>query len=215
MLWPTVHDHDLQWDYVGSAPKALPDQRRVLVVGDLLGAVAAESLAKDDQLAVWSLSDPGCPFDVGSDRHSFRDGDHPLALDASCGHWQRRWPRGVAAFDPDVVVIGGGYWDTLSKGSAEPAPAALHRSLPRLIARQVDAARGTGDPQIVLLRVDDWSKLVDSKQRPLDDRLAALDAYNRAIEEVAAGHPEVRVVEISGADGWADVRALRGDDLPL
>jgi len=202
----TTRDVDGQWDAIDGPPKVEAGQRRVLVIGDLIGAAAASGLADDDSLAVWSLVDPGCPATVGIDSRQdteFVDGRRALDVDEFCRHWVERVGRGVRRFRPDVVVVGGGYWDTLATRGGTDDPARRYREV---LAEQVGVA-GAAGAEVRVIRLADWSEVIDPAQRPRAERLAAVADYNAAVDLLTAGGA-AGVIDVSGVDGWDDLRDL-------
>jgi len=204
----TQRDVAAQWDAIDAPPKVAAGQQRVLVLGDLVGAVAASGLREDDSLAVWSLADPGCP----SGSEPLLDGRRPLDVDDFCGHWPDRWRRGIERFRPDVVVLGGGYWDTLEQ--RDHPDGSTDAYFQRLVDRQLEVIAATRTDAVVeVVRMGDWSGLIDSSQRPLGQRTAATDAYDGVVDQLYVTHPGVRVLDVSGMGGWDDLRSLRSSSL--
>ena len=202
----TIRDRDGQWDAIDQPPTVAAGQTRVLVVGDLVGASAAYGLAKDDSLAVWSLADPGCP---SASNTTYLDHGRPLDIDEFCEHWEQRWTRGIARFRPDIVVLGGGYWDTLEqRGAPNASTPAYFRGI---LDRQLGAIRAEDpDVEIDVVTVDDWTDLIDVRQRSRADRLAAIASYDEAVDEVA-GQQAIHVIHIADLDALRtlDAAALR------
>ncbi|MFN8050921.1 MAG: acyltransferase [Acidimicrobiales bacterium] len=205
LMMDTRDDLAGQWDAIDRPPAVRPGQQRVLVTGDLVGAAIANGLRRDDAYAVWSLADPGCPGDTST---PLLDDGRQYEIDEFCRHWSDRWTRGIARFRPAVVLIGAGYWDTLEPARPE-TPERRARRYRALLERQVRIVEaGDSATRAAIVRIDDWSSLIDPRQRPRADRLAAIAAYDDAVAAVAAAHPRVEVVEVSGRDGWKDLSDL-------
>src|SRR5207248_3229363 len=99
-----------------------------------------------------------------------------------------------------TVVFGSGYWDTLAT-TGRDRPGRLRS----LVEHEVAALAGAN---VVVVRIDDWSKLVDPRQAPVSDRLERLTAYNVAIDALVARRPGVGVLDVPGTPTWDDVRAV-------
>ena len=216
----TSRDIEAQWDPIDNPPRVASGDERWMIVGDLYGAALASILADDGPAAVWSIADPGCPGLLGSDvaeGASFDDGGRPFDVEDQpyCEHWKERWGRSVNRFQPDVVVLASGYWDTLpieiddrrlSGEELEP----LYR---RLVDAQVETLRraGVDADRIVVVSVASWDDIFGPSQRgALDDRRDAVAAYAQAVEAVA-GELGLRRLEVAAGDDLEDAirRALR------
>lgn len=187
----TSRDLDGRWDPIDGPPRA-GGRQKVLVVGDLYGSALASRLREDDDsVAVWSVAEPGCPGLLGTafaPGVEFDDGGRALEVEdrAYCEHWKERWVRGVERFDPDLVVLASGYWDTLpirQDGSLVNRPAldSLYR---KLVAAQVQTLLDAGldRQELIVVALSRWDQVVSPAQRSaLDDRGEALVAYDDAV----------------------------------
>jgi len=218
-IGPVRKDLERQWDPADGPPRVAAGDTRVLVMGDLLGAFIAGTIDEapdraDDGLAVWSLADAGCPAIEDGD---FREGPGPLEVDDYCDHWRERVPRAIDRFDPDVVLIAGGYWDTLElrRDGKVVAGDDLVDTYRGVIESQVEMA-SVGGRRVVLVQVDDWERLFGADQRNVAERASAAGAYNQALEAVvaAAGSADVDVLEVPGRATWGSVAELATETWP-
>ena len=216
----TFRDIEAQWDPIDSPPKVASGDERWMIVGDLYGAALASILADDGPPGVWSIADPGCPGLLGSgiaEGASFDDGGRPFDVEDQpyCEHWKERWGRSADRFEPDVVVLASGYWDTLpidvgGRPLSEDEVGPLYR---RLVDAQVETLRraGVDADRIVVVSVASWDDIVGPSQRDaLDDRRDAVAAYARAVDSIA-GEAGLRRLEVVAGDDLEDSirRALR------
>ncbi len=206
----TARDLDGQWDPIDGPPRNVADRRKVLVVGDLYGAALASRLRDDDSSsAVWSVAEPGCPGLLGSGLAPdaiFDDGGSDLEIGdpAYCDHWRERWTRAVERFDPDLVVLASGYWDTLpirQNGDPVNRPA-LDSVYRKLVALQVRSLLDAGVERqdVIIVSLARWTDVVAPSQRSaLDDRGDSLGAYDEAVA-AAVETFEIGTLEVAQAD---------------
>mgnify|MGYP000098908315 FL=1 len=205
----TARDLDGQWDPIDGPPR-IGARQKVLVVGDLYGAALASRLRDDDPgSAVWSVAEPGCPGLLGSGLApdaTFDDGGSDLEIGdpAYCDHWRERWTRAVERFDPDLVVLASGYWDTLpirQDGNVVNRPA-LDSVYRKLVALQVRSLLDAGVERqdVIIVSLARWPDVVAPAQRTaLDDRGDSLGAYDEAVA-AAVETFEIGTLEVAQAD---------------
>lgn len=196
---------DERWDLEVAPPAAVPGRAKVLVLGDplatLVGSAADGSSAP---LTVWHTSDLACSFVAGD---SFFNGRQEIRNDEYCRKWELRWTHAVERFEPDVVVVASGYWDTMPQTIAGRRLGAnsseLHQRYVSAVTHQLAAIRRARVPRAATLPVllVSLPDLVPIVPEGLDDASlrAAVASYDRAIVEVARVDTAVTVL-----DGPAD-----------
>lgn len=215
-----------RWNTLQPMPTATAGQRRVMVVGDLVGATIGRGLSDRDVAGdaadvVWPIADAGCPTadhpagDPAGRIRPFDERGQPLSPDESCRHWRARWRDAVDRFDPDVVVVAAGFWDTfeLRRGDRTIDGDALEQRYRAVVDEQVRIA-AAGDPRrrVLVARIDDWSALLEPGQ-DTRARRAAIDAYNRAIDAAVAERGG-EVWAVGGTPDWDALADLGGSGLP-
>jgi peptidoglycan/LPS O-acetylase OafA/YrhL len=88
---------------------------RVLLVGDSVGLSLGWGFAMEDAslgLATWNRAGMGCGF-MSIDEERDDDGSWTSLRPERCKEWRAGWSSDVEAFQPDLVVMLFGPWDTL------------------------------------------------------------------------------------------------------
>jgi peptidoglycan/LPS O-acetylase OafA/YrhL len=88
---------------------------RVLLVGDSVGLSLGWGFEREDSalgLSTWNRGGMGCGF-LSVDEERDDDGQWVSERAELCKRWRSGWPSDVQAFQPDVVVMLFGPWDTL------------------------------------------------------------------------------------------------------
>ena len=137
---------------------------------------------------------------------TFDDGGSDLEIGdpAYCDHWRERWTRAVERFDPDLVVLASGYWDTLpirQNGDPVNRPA-LDSVYRKLVALQVRSLLDAGVERqdVIIVSLARWTDVVAPSQRSaLDDRGDSLGAYDEAVA-AAVETFEIGTLEVAQAD---------------
>ena len=192
-----------QWDLATVPPRAAAGQSKVLVLGDLVATATASGVASDRRNAVWDGSDAGCRHPDGVTAWV---ASRPVERDAICAHWRPRWRHAARRFRPDAVVIASGLWDgmDLRHGATPLSAAELGVLYRRLIDEQIDLG-GAGGGRVFVVRIEDWSKLVEPRSQSATDRSAHTRLYNEALDASVAAHRGATIIEVTGAPSWADL----------
>jgi peptidoglycan/LPS O-acetylase OafA/YrhL len=88
---------------------------RVMVMADSVGLTMASGLEREGPawgLSVWNKGGLGCGFLPGDEELDV-DANWSTAKADMCREWRSTWPSDVDVFQPDVVVMVFGPWDTL------------------------------------------------------------------------------------------------------
>ena len=90
---------------------------RIMLVGDSVAASLAPGLQREADarhFQFWNVAVPGCG--LSSDVGNHWNGESWRPIDKVClPAWRERWPRQVAQFRPDVVVMLVGAQDTFDR----------------------------------------------------------------------------------------------------
>ena len=211
---------DRRWEVADNRPppSVAPGERRVLVVGDLVGGIVGDGIGSTEGLAVWNTADLGCPLGPAG---RFDPGDGPVEAPEFCRRWPERWSAASGRFRADAVVVASGVWDTLAWTDDDGRrldDAALDRRFAELAARQVEVAstRGGDGPAgglvpVVLVVVEDPTGLAPPDQPRDAARRDRARRYAAALRDAAAGRREVSVVEVEGAPDFPDLRSFAAE----
>jgi hypothetical protein len=85
---------------------------RVLIIGDSVAVTLSDGLERAQpewNLAVWNQSVLGCGL-VGADAKLFQG--KWIDQGTECADWRARWQSDVDTFNPDIVLVLSGAWDT-------------------------------------------------------------------------------------------------------
>ena len=184
-------------------------QRKLLLVGDSVAWSLAASFSPAG-FVVWDRTQLGCNTAAG-DLVSVRGGRDRSG--AVCD-WRTVWAGEVAAFDPDVVVVHVGTWESYDRWLGDAvAPAG---SVPWAAAQQAqfggvfDVFGSLGAKVALVVEAPAWEtaagKPVETRPEESARRMAAVLAVAR---EAAAGREGVTVLDAADA-----VCAERGCDRP-
>jgi hypothetical protein len=121
---------------------------------------------------------------------------------AKCLHWQGLWSRAVAVDDPDVSLVLVGRWETMTRvlhgrwgHVGQPTfDAALRGLLTKAIG--LAGARGAR----VVLATEPYNRRGEQPDGRLypEDLPERVTAWNRLLRQVAADHPQVRLLDLGG-----------------
>ena len=200
---------DRQWEVSDDRPppRTPPDAVRVLVVGDLVSGVIGAGLDDADSgapssppLAVWNTADLGCPF---ADRGGFDVGDGDEQISEFCRRWEQRWAAAIDRFDPSVIVVAIGLWDTLPwriDGRLLTDDQARDH-LGELAQRQADALapEQLAGRSVLVVAIDDLAGLSPADQPSGPDRRRRAELLAGELSSAFGG------VDVSGTDGTAVV----------
>ena len=56
-----------------------------------------------------------------------------------------------------------------------------------------------------VVRIEDWSKLVEPRSQSATDRSAHTRLYNEALDASVAAHRGATIIEVTGAPSWSDL----------
>jgi len=193
------------------------DPLRVLIVGDsvalTLSNTQEEWTQRDWHLAVWNQSVFGCGL-VGTEAKLFTG--KWTSQGTECAAWRDRWPMFLDMFQPDIVLVLSGAWDTLDMlvdgetleyGTPE-ADAHLRAGLDRMI----DVLSSQGATVVILT-----TPYPEKRDLALDGRTNRVDpehvdGLNALYREVVAERVgEAVIVDLNRYLGHND--ALDGVDL--
>jgi peptidoglycan/LPS O-acetylase OafA/YrhL len=99
----------------GAATGASPGPLRVLLVGDSVGLSMGWGFENEGpglELSVWNRGGLGCGL-LSVDEERNDSGEWVSSRADLCKQWRSTWPADVQSFQPDVVVMLFGPWDTL------------------------------------------------------------------------------------------------------
>jgi peptidoglycan/LPS O-acetylase OafA/YrhL len=194
---------------------------RVLIIGDSVAVTLSDGLERAQAewgLAVWNQSVLGCGL-VGADAKLFQG--KWVDQGTECADWRARWQTDVDTFQPDVVLVLSGAWDTydmnvdgrwLAFGSAEADAqtlAGLERAVGVLSSRGATVVLLTTPyPEKRDLALDGRTNRVDPKR---------IDTLNGLYRTVAEERPdEAAVVDLNGYLGsLGNPVAIDGVDLRI
>ena len=199
---------------------------RILVVGDSVAnslAPGLERVAEANSLVVWNATVPGCG--LASDEGDRLMGDW-IGPDPRCvPGWRARWPRHVAHWDPDIVVVLLGTQDTYDRridGHEYLFDTADGAALARRELEEAADILSAGGARVVLLTtpyyVLGWPQRLTVERSYLNADW--IDRWNALLVEVASRDPESvmtldlnRVIDPGGQWTWdVDGVRVRDDD---
>ena len=98
-----------------TVPAAAGAPVRVLLIGDSVGLTLGWGFEAEDDalgLSTWNAAGMGCGF-LSVDEKRDDNGQWVSELAEACKRWRAGWPSNVQDFQPDVVLMLFGPWDTL------------------------------------------------------------------------------------------------------
>ena len=216
-LPPTPKPTSFAPDSVGS----LGRPARVLVLGDSVALTLSDGLEREQassQLAVWDQSVLGCGL-VAADAKLFQG--KWVDQGSECGDWRDRWQSDVDTFNPDIVLVLSGAWDTYDMNVGGQAlefgtPKAGDYTLTELNrAVRVLSSKGA---TVVLLTTPYPEKrdlAVDGRTNRVDP--ARVDELNALYRKVAEQRPDdATVVDLNGyLNDMGNPDAIDGVDLRI
>jgi len=182
-------------------PGAVARPMRIMLVGDSVAASLAPGLRREADarhLQFWDVAVPGCG--LSSDVGNHWNGESWRPIDKVClPAWRERWPRQVARFRPDVVVMLVGAQDTFDRrisGTAVKFDSRAGARLATLDLRDAVATLSRGGAHVVVLTtpyyVPGWPMKIDTERssmhKPWIDRYNALQ---RAVVHRSGGRASI------------------------
>jgi len=181
----------------------------VLLVGDSVAWSLAASFSPTNTV-VWDRTQHGCNTAAGDlvRARGGRDRRPPVC------DWRTDWANHVAAFDPDVVVVHVGTWESYDQwisGASAPAGEAVWAQAQRdQFAGVFDVAGAKGAHVMLVIEAPAWETAADKPAETKPEESARrMPAVLAAAREAAAGRPNVTVLDAGDA-----VCAERGCERP-
>ena len=182
---------------------------KVLLVGDSVAWSLAASFSPANTV-VWDRTQHGCNTAAGDlvRARGGRDRRPPVC------DWRTDWANHVAAFDPDVVVVHVGTWESYDQwisGASAPAGEAVWAQAQRdQFAGVFDVAGAQGAHVMLVIEAPAWETAADKPAETKPEESARrMPAVLAAAREAAAGRPNVTVLDAGDA-----VCAERGCERP-
>ena len=188
--------------------------RKLLLVGDSVAWSLAASFSPEG-FVVWDRTQHGCNTAAG-DLVSARGGRdrRPPACD-----WRTNWARHVEAFDPDVVVVHVGTWESydrwLDSGEAPVGSTEWVDAQRAQFSGVIDVASAQGAQVVLAIQAPAWEtaagKPFETRPEESPVRMAAVLA---AAQEAASGRVGVTVLDATQAvcaSGTCERPDLRDD----
>jgi putative intracellular protease/amidase len=197
-----------------TAPATPGTARRVLVVGDSTAMTLAWALSQSASSYGATLLDGStfmCGVAIGSEASS-EDGHGPtMAMVPACNsatpvsqQWPALWRSDIARYDPQVVVVLAGRWETTDRTYEGRWMDILDRPFAAYVERQLRLAVEVGTSRgahvdLLTSACADSAPYFASEHLPDtavdDDSPARLAVYNSLVRKAAAGDPRVSVVD--------------------
>lgn len=189
---------------------------RVLVLGDILGAVFADGLELEDEFAVWDVTEVACPL---IDAGLRRDGDLEFPSDF-CNEWELRWRAAIEDFEPDAIVVSAGYWDLGPRyksgvdddSSSSELRAAAFSDEELLNAYEEAAQRANGIVEsagvpVVWVGIPDLESLAPRNDAGPDVAANSTlwnEVFRAAFENTSGKSPEMNVIDLPAGSARAE-----------
>ena len=173
---------------------------RIMVLGDSVGMSLDPGLSevgRESNAAVWNPSILMCGF-VREDWIVDLRGEASPQQEADCEKWREAWPVEVAGFQPDIVVMVFGAWDsrdhvvsgvTLTAGSSEWDSYVLSE-----LERELAVLTSSGAKLVLLTwpceRPTPWIEMGKAGVRAEEEDLQRVEALNIVYRRFASEHPD-------------------------
>lgn len=198
----------------GSAqPMTSPSPRRVLVVGDstaLTLAWALQQTASHYDAVIYDGATFMCGLAIGKEASSDYGHGPTMAMVPACNsstpasqQWPALWRRDIAEFDPQVVVVLAGRWETTDRTYEGKWMNILDAPFASYVARQLHLAVEIGTAKgahldLLTAACADSAPYFAAEHLPdtavHDDSPVRLAVYNRLVGQAAVNDPKVSVV---------------------
>jgi len=181
---------------------------RVMVLGESVAMLLDPGLsdvAGQSNIVVWNRAAVGCGF---LDLEIWHDGQGNLSKDVAkqCTEWHKAWQQDVNDFEPDVVLMAFGVWDSediqtsngkLLAGTPE-WNAYVHDGLEMRFATLTSQGAKLMLATFPYVSPGLWS-LTSNGQQTIDDSARRMDDLNAVYRGFAAEHPgQVFLVDLNG-----------------
>jgi peptidoglycan/LPS O-acetylase OafA/YrhL len=183
------------------AAEAAARPMRIMLVGDSMSASVAPGLQREADarhFRFWNVAVPGCG--LASDVGEHWDGESWLPIDERClPSWRERWPRQLAQYQPEVVVMLVGAHDTFDRrinGSVVEFDTSAGERLATRDLHDAVTMLSKGGAHVVVLTapyfVMGWPMRIDTERsnlyKPWIDRYNSLQ---RAVVQRSSGRASV------------------------
>ncbi len=173
---------------------------RVMVLGDSVGMSLDPGLSevgRESNAAVWNPSILLCGF-VREDWIVDLRGEVSPQQEADCERWREAWPVEVAGFQPDIVVMVFGAWDSrdhVVNGVTLPAGAPQWDTyVLGELERELNVLTASGAKLVLLTwpceRPTPWIEMGKAGVRAEEEDLQRVEALNIVYRRFAAEHPD-------------------------